>query len=77
MLNNVKNRISIEDAGVLKNKIEIEEVTRAIEELNNGKSPGSDGLTAEFYKKCKNTLAHIIRNIFNCMIEISTVSLME
>ncbi len=38
-----------------------EEIETAIVQLNNGKSPGADGLTSEFYKVFKNTLTPILK----------------
>ena len=42
--------LSDEERDNLEGNISIEELTHSVKNLNNGKSPGSDGYTAEFYK---------------------------
>lgn len=41
-------------------EIQIEEITKAIQESQPNKSPGSDGLTSEFYKTFADILAPIL-----------------
>ncbi len=48
-----------------------EEVLTVITHLWPGKSPGSDGLTAEFYKHFADTLAPILTKVFNECFEQS------
>jgi len=43
--------LSNESANICKGKITKEEGKKALNELEMGKSPGSDGLTSEFYKR--------------------------
>ena len=43
--------IDEDQASDLDSQITIEELDAIVEGLKNGKSPGYDGLTAEFYKK--------------------------
>uniref|UniRef100_H2ZZX0 Reverse transcriptase domain-containing protein n=1 Tax=Latimeria chalumnae TaxID=7897 RepID=H2ZZX0_LATCH len=45
--------------------ITIEEVNRAIDELLNGKSPGLDGLSNEFFKVFKNELSPLLEELYN------------
>ncbi len=42
-----------------------EEVTTAIIKLHPGKSPGSDGLTSEFYKHFQEDIVPILALVFN------------
>uniref|UniRef100_A0A6I8T0W5 Reverse transcriptase domain-containing protein n=1 Tax=Xenopus tropicalis TaxID=8364 RepID=A0A6I8T0W5_XENTR len=46
-------------------EIEVDEVMTAIDSLNLKKSPGPDGLTAEFYKEFRDVLAPCLTEIFN------------
>lgn len=43
---------------------EDDELTEAIMQLQNGKSPGPDGLPAEFYKAYKHLLIPVLRRVF-------------
>ena len=45
------NKLDEDDVDMLKKEVEEEEIFTAIKSLNVGKSPGKDGLPAEFYKK--------------------------
>ena len=53
------------DFDFLDDYISSDEVKIAINDLNNNKSPGEDGLTAEFYKKNSQTIAPILADVFN------------
>lgn len=44
--------------------ITVEEVRRAIDELNTGKTPGPDGLSAAFYKKFKEDLSPVLCRVY-------------
>lgn len=46
-----------------------EEIETAIVQLNNGKSPGGDGLTSEFYKVFKDTLTPILKEVYEEIYE--------
>lgn len=50
-----------------------DEVKTAIEDLNSGKSPGPDGLSAAFYKENKHLLVPILANMFNMALEKKTL----
>ena len=54
--------------------ISIEEVGLALSKLKNGKSPGTDGLTADFYKCFYNKLKYFLHNV---MTEIAQEGLMH
>ncbi|CAG6006972.1 unnamed protein product, partial [Menidia menidia] len=46
----VSNKLSREDSDFCEGQLDITEVQEAIVQLNKNKSPGSDGLTAEFFQ---------------------------
>ena len=50
LLRNIKKKISAEDKNKLDAPITEEELLEAVMQLNDNKSPGLDGITAEFYK---------------------------
>lgn len=58
-------RLDEETKEYLEIPISLDEVVKAIENLNPGKSPGPDGLTAAFYKKFKNEIAPVLQMVFN------------
>ena len=45
------------------------ECFKALQTFHNGKSPGNDGLTAEFYKVFWPTLGHLLVDSLNCSFE--------
>lgn len=57
----------------LEEPISHDEVKTAIEDLNPGKSPGPDGLSAAFYKENKHLLVPILANMFNMALEKKTL----
>ena len=50
-------------------KINENECLKALKEMKNNKSPGSDGLTVEFYKMFWNTIKQYYVNSINCSYE--------
>ena len=58
-------KLENEDKIDLKKFISETEILRAIEEQNNNKSPGEDGIPSEFYKKFKKKIAPILKEIYN------------
>ena len=55
-------------------KITEAECSIALKEMNNGKSPGSDGLTTEFYKIFWNTIKQFYINSINYSYEHNTLT---
>lgn len=53
----------------LEREITVTEIIRAIENLNPGKSPGPDGLTAAFYKEYKYEMAVALQKVFSEALE--------
>ena len=47
------------------NEITLDEVKKAIDKLNADSSPGSDGITSNFYKVVKREMAPILKKVFN------------
>lgn len=62
--------IIVDPASSIKVPFTIEEIAEAIDYLKLNKSPGLDGLTAEFYKKFKDILlSHLQQLIAGCLEE--------
>ena len=59
LLNNLKQTLTDEDKDSIEGEITLDEILIPIKSLANEKSPGCDGLTAEFYK----TLFILTRNV--------------
>ena len=45
-----ENQLNDDEAQKLEGKLTCEELTSALKNTNNSKSPGNDGFTAEFFK---------------------------
>ena len=54
-----------EDDELIKGYIAKEEIKEAIKELSKDKSPGGDGITAEFYQLFQNRLIPILQEVYN------------
>lgn len=65
VLNNIKTRVKEEDIEDMIKPMTIKEVHQVIKELANNKSPGSDGLTAEFYKQTFYLIGPLLTETFN------------
>jgi hypothetical protein len=68
-------KLDEEDRKMLDNSITIDECDRAMNEMKNNKSPGSDGLTAEFYKKFWHLLKDFFVKCLNQTFNEGTMSL--
>ena len=62
------NRSTTGDCSILNDSIHIPEVVQSIRNLKMGKSQGSDGLGAEFYKNTCNDIAPILCCLFNTIL---------
>ena len=58
-------KISKEHFKLCEAEIYLDEIIKAINSQKNNKSPGNDGLTAEFYKQLLNELAPILLEVYN------------
>ena len=53
----------------------LDEIIKAINSQKNNKSPGNDGLTAEFYKQFLNELAPILLEVYNSWNNLALLAL--
>ena len=58
LLNNLKQTLTDENKNSIEGEITLDESYIAIKSLANEKSPGCDGLTAEFYKTFSNVIGN-------------------
>ena len=65
------------DTSMLTLPISDHEVINAIKYLRPGKSPGYDGIIAEFYKHFAESLSNILAAVFNQVLEDGTLSLSQ
>ena len=70
ILRNVKNKLSAIDREKLDDPLTIEEIEKGLRSMANGKSPGPDGITAEFYK----TFWYLIKERFLSYINQAKLS---
>ena len=68
-------KISEEDRHMCENYITLKELGEALKGLNNGKSPGSDGFTADFYKFFWATLRQPILDSITYALERGQLSI--
>ena len=59
------SKLSVDESQELEGKLEEKEVLCALKEMKNGKSPGIDGFTSEFYKFFWSDLKYFILRSFN------------
>ncbi len=68
LLNNLTSKLDDDNQGTCETAITFTECEKAISQTNNNKSPGSDGIPNEFYKKfwylLKNDFLHVVNFIF-------------
>ena len=65
LLNNLKQTLTDEDKDSIEGEITLDEILTAIKSLANEKSPGCDGLTAEFYKTFCNVIGNDLVEVIN------------
>ena len=65
----IKRKISKKKRRRINQKISVKEILEAISKLKNNKAPGIDGLTAEFYKDNSETLAPLLKELYDECIE--------
>lgn len=69
VLETVVARITEKEQQMCDGDIQIEEIMTAIKQSQPNKSPGSDGLTSEFYKTFANILAPILLKVYTWLEE--------
>uniref|UniRef100_A0A3B1IMU6 Reverse transcriptase domain-containing protein n=1 Tax=Astyanax mexicanus TaxID=7994 RepID=A0A3B1IMU6_ASTMX len=57
--------LKLQQVEQINNNITEEEILKAINYLNDGRSPGPDGLPAELYKKCKHQLVKTLKYAYD------------
>ena len=68
-------KISKEHFKLCEAEIYLDEIIKAINSQKNNKSPGNDGLTAEFYKQFLNELAPILLEVYNSWNNLALLAL--
>ena len=72
-----KSVLNEEEKGSCEGFITELECSNALKEMNNGKSPGSDGITVEFYKIFWNTIKTYYINSINYSYQNNTLTTMQ
>ena len=65
LLNKLKQNLTDEDKDSIEGEITLTEILIAIKALANEKSPGCDGLTAEFYKTFSSVIGNDLVDVIN------------
>ncbi len=65
LIGKIKRKIDNNDKILCDKEIGKEEIEEAIMQLNNGKSPGKDGLPSEFYKVFIKELTPILKKVYD------------
>ena len=60
MLNKIKSKLTDEQAQSCEGEVSYDEITEAVSQTQNDRSPGTDGLTYEFYKSFWHLLEKIL-----------------
>ena len=80
-INELLNKISInkklsnEHFRLCEVEISLDEIIEAINSQQNNKSPGNDGLTAEFYKHFSNELAPILLEVYDSWKQVGIIGI--
>ena len=69
MLNKIKNKLTDEQAQLCEGEVTHNEITQAVSQMQNDKSPGTDGLTYEFYKSFWRLIEKDLVEVFNHSFE--------
>ena len=71
------DKLSDEDALALECKISLNELSACLKNMNNNKSPGSDGFSVEFFKFFWKDLKYFIYNSINRAFEVNELSITQ
>ena len=74
---NVDFQLPEEMASTCEGEITLAECTRALSMIQNNKSPGSDGLTTEFYQAFWDIISTYVVNSFNCAFNTGSLSISQ
>lgn len=74
LLQNIKFHVEKSDVEICDSDITDEELFAALHKMSKNKSPGSDGLTVEFYCKFYPVLKDILLKLFNAVENCNTLS---
>ena len=77
LLNNIGVKLSLNDANKCEGRLNLEEATKAIKAFKSGRSPGHDGLSAEFYKCFWDTLGPDFIEVANAAFETGLLSVSQ
>ena len=67
-------RLSQEERLSCEGQITIEEFVKALDTFDTGKTPGNDGIPAEFYKIFWNSVGKLMTEVFNHSLELGQIS---
>ena len=69
MLNKIKTKLTDEQAQFCEGEVSCDEITQAVSQTQNDRSPGTDGLTYEFYKSFWHLFGKDLVKVFNHSFE--------
>ena len=69
MLSKINTKLTADQALLCEGEVTHEEITHALRQAKNDKSPGTDGLTDEFYKSFWQLLGKDLVQVFNHSFE--------
>ena len=64
MLNKIKTKLTAEQAQLCEGEVTYDEISHALTQAQNDKSPGTDGLTYKFYKSFWQLLGKDLLQVF-------------
>ncbi len=73
----VPNKLTQEESDSIEGKISEQELLAALKSTSNGKSPGSDGFTSEFYKLFWVDIKDLLLNSINSSFDTSKMSITQ
>ena len=71
------SKLADNEAELLEGDIKYSELAEALKNMNNLKTPGNDGFTAEFFKKFWTDLKFFILNSLNCGYRTGSLSITQ
>ena len=74
MQNKIKTKLMDEQTQLCEGEVSYDEITQAVSQTQNDRSPGTDGLTYEFYKSFWHLLGKYLVQVFNHSIENKELS---